>query len=84
MLEVDSRRIEGNGGTVTLYLADDGTSCAVKVYAVDGTETASFGYADRGEALARYRHTFAYADGTDIPGTDYDCAPLATALGYVS
>ena len=84
MLEVDTRTIEGNGGTVTLYVADDGSSCAVKVRAADGTETASFGYSDRREAIARYLHTFAYAD-TDLPETtDADAGDLpARVAEYV-
>lgn len=78
-MEVDTRKVEGTGDTVSLYLTNlgAGTVCAVIVRDADGTDVSRFDYADRGEALAHYRHTFAYAGGPGIPSDTDQGAQLA-------
>jgi hypothetical protein len=68
LTEVDSRRIAGNAGTVTLYLTAD---CAAARYLVDvesaaGEPVARIATATPAEALEAYRHPFASPDVPDI------------------
>jgi hypothetical protein len=57
--EIDSRKIEGNGGTVYLELADDG-SLKVAIHDQDNTPVAVFGKLDGPRALEYFRHPFAH------------------------
>jgi hypothetical protein len=68
LTEVDSRRIAGNAGTVTLYLAADSAAPGylVDVEGAEGEPIASIGAWTRAEALEAYRHPFARPDVPDI------------------
>jgi hypothetical protein len=67
LTEVDSRTIAGNGGTVTLYLADSVfPRYRVDVDGAEGERIASIGAGTRAEALDAYRHPFARPDVPDI------------------
>jgi hypothetical protein len=68
LTEVDSRRIAGNAGTVTLYLAGDSVAprYRVDVAGAEGEHVASISAGTRAEAVEAYRHPFARPDVPDI------------------
>jgi hypothetical protein len=70
LTEVDSRRIAGNVGTVTLYLAAESVAprYRVDVEGAEGERIASINAATRAEAVEAYRHPFARPDVPDIFG----------------
>jgi hypothetical protein len=68
LTEVDTRKITGNGGTVTLYLS---ASTEARRYLVDvasakGETIATIVAETPAEALDAYRHPFARPDVPDI------------------
>jgi hypothetical protein len=71
LTEVDSRRIAGNAGTVTLYLAAESVALRylVNVESAQGERIASIATGTPAEALEAYRHPFARTDVPDIFST---------------
>jgi hypothetical protein len=71
LLTVDSRRIAGNAGTVTLYLAAESVAprYLVNVDSATGERIASIVTGTPAEALEAYRHPFARTDVPDIFST---------------
>lgn len=68
LTEVDSRRIAGNAGTVTLYLAAESVALRylVDVDGAEGERIASIASGTPAQALEAYRHPFARAEVPDI------------------
>jgi hypothetical protein len=65
--EVDTRRLAGSAGTVTLYLSPSAEArYLVDVASAQGEKVASIAAATPAEALEACRHPFARADVPDI------------------